>query len=140
MMEAASTSETSVNFYQTTWCYNLEDSQLHTCCRENLKSYSVLLLPKVFVRKKIEIYSFCTDASYSRSETTSLMITVVNIFQFFERYQWMFGCVFSQNQYLTHGVPSDILPNLLPQTNQVILQRTLLSSLKNTFIQEQGFQ
>jgi hypothetical protein len=28
MMEAVSTSETSVNFYQTTWCNNLEDSHL----------------------------------------------------------------------------------------------------------------
>jgi hypothetical protein len=29
MMEAARTSETLVNFYQTTWCYNPEDSNLH---------------------------------------------------------------------------------------------------------------
>jgi hypothetical protein len=29
MMEAASTSETLVNFYQTTWRYNPEDSHLH---------------------------------------------------------------------------------------------------------------
>jgi hypothetical protein len=29
MMEATSTSETSVNFYQTTRCNNPEDSQLH---------------------------------------------------------------------------------------------------------------
>jgi hypothetical protein len=29
MMAAASTSETSVNFYQTTWRNNLEDNQLH---------------------------------------------------------------------------------------------------------------
>jgi hypothetical protein len=28
MMEAAGTSETSVNFYQTTWRYNPEDSHL----------------------------------------------------------------------------------------------------------------
>jgi hypothetical protein len=28
MMEAASTSEMSVNFYQTTWCYNPADSHL----------------------------------------------------------------------------------------------------------------
>jgi hypothetical protein len=28
MMEAASTSEMSVNFYQTTWRYNPEDSHL----------------------------------------------------------------------------------------------------------------
>jgi hypothetical protein len=41
MMEAARTSETLVNFYQTTRCYNPEDSNLHTHCRENLKSEPV---------------------------------------------------------------------------------------------------
>jgi hypothetical protein len=39
MMEAARTSETSLNFCQTTRCYNPEDNDLHTCRRENLKSY-----------------------------------------------------------------------------------------------------
>jgi hypothetical protein len=29
MMKAAKTSETLVNFYQTTWRYNPEDSHLH---------------------------------------------------------------------------------------------------------------
>jgi hypothetical protein len=38
-MEAARTSETLVNFCQTTRCYNPEDSNLHTHRRENLKSY-----------------------------------------------------------------------------------------------------
>jgi hypothetical protein len=38
-MDAASTSETSVNFYQTTRRNNPEDSHLHTRRRENLKSY-----------------------------------------------------------------------------------------------------
>jgi hypothetical protein len=38
MMEAASTSETLVNFYQTTRRYNSEDSHLHFPLRENLKS------------------------------------------------------------------------------------------------------
>jgi hypothetical protein len=42
MMEAASTSETSVNFYQTTQRNNPEDSHLHTRSRENLKSHLVL--------------------------------------------------------------------------------------------------
>jgi hypothetical protein len=38
-MEAARTSEMLVNFYQTTQCYNPEDSHLRTHHRENLKSY-----------------------------------------------------------------------------------------------------
>jgi hypothetical protein len=41
MMEAASTSETLVNFYQTTRRYNPEDSHLHTHRRENLKSFLI---------------------------------------------------------------------------------------------------
>jgi hypothetical protein len=41
MTEAAKTSETLQNFYQTTPRCNSEDSQLHTCRRENLKSYKV---------------------------------------------------------------------------------------------------
>jgi hypothetical protein len=39
MMEAASTSETSVNFYQTIGRNNREDSHLHTRRRENPKSH-----------------------------------------------------------------------------------------------------
>jgi hypothetical protein len=38
-MEAARTSETLVNFYQTTRRYNPEDSHLRTHRLENLKSY-----------------------------------------------------------------------------------------------------
>jgi hypothetical protein len=51
MMEVASSSETSVNFYQTTRRYNPEDSHLHSRRRENLKSYlapSALLDPRIF--------------------------------------------------------------------------------------------
>jgi hypothetical protein len=39
MVEAASTSETSVNFYQTTRRTTPEGSHLHTHRRENLKSH-----------------------------------------------------------------------------------------------------
>jgi hypothetical protein len=39
MMEAANTSETPVNFYQTTRRNNPEDGHLHTRSRENLKSH-----------------------------------------------------------------------------------------------------
>jgi hypothetical protein len=42
MMEAARTSETLVNFYQTTRRYNPEDSHLRTHRHENLKSYEIL--------------------------------------------------------------------------------------------------
>jgi hypothetical protein len=41
MMEAASTSETSVNFYQATRRINPENSHLHTRRSENLKSHPV---------------------------------------------------------------------------------------------------
>jgi hypothetical protein len=44
MMEAARTSETLVNFYQTTRLYNPEDSHLRTHRRENLKSYFYILI------------------------------------------------------------------------------------------------
>jgi hypothetical protein len=41
VMDAVSTSETSVNVYQTTLPYNPEDSSLHTRRCENLKSHKV---------------------------------------------------------------------------------------------------
>jgi hypothetical protein len=43
MMEAASTSETSVNFYHTTRRSNPEDSNHHTRRRENLKFHKLTL-------------------------------------------------------------------------------------------------
>jgi hypothetical protein len=47
-MEAARTSETLVNFYQTTRRYNPEDSHLRTHHRENLKSYIFIFDENVF--------------------------------------------------------------------------------------------
>jgi hypothetical protein len=44
MMEAARTSETLVNFYQTPRRYNPEDSHLRTHRRENLKSYFIIII------------------------------------------------------------------------------------------------
>jgi hypothetical protein len=43
MMKAASTSETSVKFYRTTWRNIPEDSHLHTRHRDNLKSHHAVL-------------------------------------------------------------------------------------------------
>jgi hypothetical protein len=42
LMEAENISETSVNFRQTTRRVNPEDSHLHVCRRENVKSPDVL--------------------------------------------------------------------------------------------------
>jgi hypothetical protein len=44
MMEAASISESLVNFYQTTLFNNPEDSNLYTRRRENLKSHYKILI------------------------------------------------------------------------------------------------
>jgi hypothetical protein len=48
MVEAASTSETSVNFYQTTWHNIPEDNHLHTRHHENLKSNPILVIGWLF--------------------------------------------------------------------------------------------
>jgi hypothetical protein len=48
MMKAASTSEMSINFYQTASRNNPEDSHIHTSCCENLKSLPHLFLEKCF--------------------------------------------------------------------------------------------
>jgi hypothetical protein len=47
IMKAASTSETSVNFYQTTRRSNTEDSHLRTRRHENLKSHSAKTIRRV---------------------------------------------------------------------------------------------
>jgi hypothetical protein len=41
MREAVQTSETLINLYQSTQCYNPEDKYLRTHCCENLKSYEM---------------------------------------------------------------------------------------------------
>jgi hypothetical protein len=57
MMEAARTSETLVNIYQTTRRYNPEDSHLRTHLRDNLKSYTVMSM----IKNKLEILKQSTD-------------------------------------------------------------------------------
>jgi hypothetical protein len=52
MTEAARSSETMVNFYQTTWHYNPEDSHLRTNRRENLKSCKVKIYEYQYIIDK----------------------------------------------------------------------------------------
>jgi hypothetical protein len=47
MVEASSTSETSVKFYQTTRRSNPEDSHFNTRRREDLKSHPVMLVEQL---------------------------------------------------------------------------------------------
>jgi hypothetical protein len=53
MMEPASTSETSVNFHQTTRLNNPEEIHLHTRRRENLKSHTATIALKKVYWKEI---------------------------------------------------------------------------------------
>jgi hypothetical protein len=54
MMEATSTSETSVNFYQTTRRNNPEDSHLHNRRRENLQSLQLHILEILILNLGLE--------------------------------------------------------------------------------------
>jgi hypothetical protein len=52
MMEAARTSETMINFYQTTQCYNPEDSRLQSkkCFKQGLSLYlSIMSWKKLYI-------------------------------------------------------------------------------------------
>jgi hypothetical protein len=49
IMKEASTSETSVNFYQTTRHNNPQDSHLHPRRRENLKCHLVTIVLQLFL-------------------------------------------------------------------------------------------
>jgi hypothetical protein len=75
MMEAARTSETLVNFYQTARRYNPEESHLHTHHRENLKSK----LTECFKPwKLLEIQMLII--SYVNSTCTCLSVTFLHMF------------------------------------------------------------
>jgi hypothetical protein len=63
MMEAARTSETLVNFYQTTRCYDPEDNHLRTHPRENLKSYEVPSDKYIWTKKR-----FCEEEIHNSTE------------------------------------------------------------------------
>jgi hypothetical protein len=69
MMEAARTSETLVNFYQTTRRYNPEDSHLCTHRRENLKSYLVIMRSKL--KSSRHVQKLCHKIGYVTLYLTS---------------------------------------------------------------------
>jgi hypothetical protein len=89
MMEAASTSETSVNFYQTTRRNNPEDSHLHNRLNRRLLCFVHKLSMKTFLMPLLsEKYSMNTAKAYACggqtrpfSRTKRLFLSVENTFQ-----------------------------------------------------------
>jgi hypothetical protein len=73
-MEAARTSETLVQLYQTTRCYNPEDSHLHTHRRENLKSYQVMMCLRINLWILSKHVVRRTDKNHN--ETSGLLILI----------------------------------------------------------------
>jgi hypothetical protein len=78
MMQAASTSETLVNFYQTTRRNNPEDCHLHTRRRENLKSHK-LHDHRSILRCSISIAEFM-DFVYRRVFQTNRTFPKLDLF------------------------------------------------------------
>jgi hypothetical protein len=82
-MEAARTSETLVNFYQTTRRYSPEDSHLRSHRRENLKSYLVNLYGEAthryFGDSKPSLIALMMEAARTSE-------TLVNFYQTTRRY------------------------------------------------------
>jgi hypothetical protein len=62
MMEAASTSETLVNFYQTRQHNNPEDSHLHTHHCENIKSHKQMF----HLRPQMWVSAHCLETNADR--------------------------------------------------------------------------
>jgi hypothetical protein len=60
MMEAAL--ETLVNFYQTTWCYNPEDSHLYTCLKTSVSMEN--LIPELEETSGLPVYTFCDQTPF----------------------------------------------------------------------------
>jgi hypothetical protein len=70
MTEAASTPETSVNFYQTTRRNNPEDSHLHTRRHENLKSqHAFILLIRLLIFQRQGLFSVNRIENNERKRT-----------------------------------------------------------------------
>jgi hypothetical protein len=86
MMEAASTSETSVNFYQTTRRNNSEDSHLHTACFRMLEQR-----PRMGSEK--------TNASIPRSDESNCIEPFFSEFYFVHIVSYSSGLLFGMSNY-----------------------------------------
>lgn len=104
MVEAVSSSETSLGIFQTTRCHNPEDAHLHTCLRENLKYHSIKY--SQLIRDTLNFSSILTSSS-KRS------------------YNFNFGRLYSCISFLLDKIfsqfnPSSILVTCLAKTDQLL--------------------
>jgi hypothetical protein len=80
MWNSGKSSETSVDFQQTTWCYIPEDRTLHNHCCENLKSYICI----------VYFIAHCTLTQLSTAVKYSSYINVIYIIiiTFLNSWKW----------------------------------------------------
>jgi hypothetical protein len=78
MMEVARTSETLVNFYQTTRRYNPEDSHLRTHRRENLKSCLTLYFFTLPIDLSLD-GSGCESSITEKIQSTTVGILIPSV-------------------------------------------------------------
>jgi hypothetical protein len=71
MTEAASTSETSINFYRTAQCNIPEDRHLHIRRSENLKSHEIYYIyaDTSKIHKQIELAGTILQRSVSKEDS-----------------------------------------------------------------------
>jgi hypothetical protein len=68
IIRAASTSDMSVNFYQTTWCNNPEDSHFHTRHHENLKAHQGRACVSVWQKSSGSLQSYFITHVFTASD------------------------------------------------------------------------
>jgi hypothetical protein len=94
MMEAARTSETLVNFYQTKRRYNPEDGHLRTHRCENLKSYFAivsLLYTWHYVRKIIYAYMTVVSSLFGHKDVRKGLVKNIWTGMYCHRMKWNQG-------------------------------------------------
>lgn len=77
VVEAVSTSETLVYFYETTGCKTPEGCHLHICHRENLKSYEQLLVSFQCIPSFVELVLQRLTREVKTSELRTMCLQVV---------------------------------------------------------------
>jgi hypothetical protein len=79
MMEAASTSETSVNFYQTTWCYNPEGSHLIITVPNYVTAETLVQILTTLLMFDAFLITLLTATAFQKHMHLNNTVTYINI-------------------------------------------------------------